>query len=217
MDLVNLQHELDVLKDAGIDEFHFDVADGNFAQGFALGTDLIKAIKNATTLPCTAHLMLQDPQRHIQPFIDAHCDTIYLHIETPKNLHSTLTQIRENGLAPGIAINPTTPLTKVDYILPLVDRLLLTSTAQNDSILPTALERTRILYENITYNEYRIEIEIEGNFDIETATKFAHAGAQIFILRKMHLANKQESNIERNITHFKTQIQRKNNNLQQTP
>lgn len=207
MDLLNLQHEINALEEAGIDEFHFDIADGKFAQGFALGTDLIKDIKQATTLPCSAHLILQDPQRHIKPFIKARYDTIYLHIETKNHLHLTLTQIRESGLAPGIAINPTTPLTKVDYILPLVDRVLLTSTAQNDSILPTTLERTRILHENITYNEYKTRIEIEGNFDIETATKFAAFGAQIFILRKMHLHNEENANIERNLAHFKAQIE----------
>jgi len=213
LDLVNLQHEINALEAAGIDEIHFDVADGDFVPGFALGTDLIKAVKGATKLPCSAHLLVRDPQRHLQPFIDARCDTIYVHIETRHHLHRTLTQIRENGLAPGIAINPTTALTKVDYLLPLVDRVLLASTALDESILPTALERTRILHENIRYNEYRIQIEIEGNFDIETAAKFAAFGAEIFVLQKMHLATELNVHSAKNIAHFQTQTELKKNIL----
>jgi ribulose-phosphate 3-epimerase len=196
---------LDSLVAANFDEVHCDVADGHFTQGFGLGTDLLRALKESTSLPCAAHLMSKRPQDHLQSLLDTNCDTIYLHIESQPNLHQCLTQIREHGATPGIAINPTTPLTKVDYILPLVDRVLLTSGRNENLLLPAALERAKILGENIRYNEYRIQIDIEGDFDLETAEKFATFGAQLFVLRKMHLDADGSSDYNKNIDHFRTQ------------
>jgi ribulose-phosphate 3-epimerase len=210
LDLLNLQHELDALVAADVDELHCDIADGHFSPGFGLGTDLLNALKGNTKLPCAAHLMTKRPQDYLPTLLQSACDTIYLHVESQPHLHQCLTQIREYGATPGIAINPTTPLTKVDYILPLVDRVLLTSGRDENLLLPAALERAKILGENIRYNEYRIQIDAEGDFDLETAAKFAAFGTELFVLRKMHLNADGSYDYRKNIDHFRTQATPKN-------
>ena len=100
LDLVNLQHEINALEAAGIDEIHFDVADGDFVPGFALGTDLIKAVKGATKLPCSAHLLVRDPQRHLQQATGATSSS-----RTPASmLRSTATETTSPGQSSSTAL-----------------------------------------------------------------------------------------------------------------
>jgi len=183
--LGRLAAEFQALDEAGVDELHFDIMDGVFVPNYTLGPDFVRMARATCPLPCAAHLMVVRPERYIPQFIEAGCDTITVHLEGNPHVHRLLTQIKEWGASPGIAINPATPLTKLDYLLPCVDRVTMMTVDPGfagQTILPVSFERVRILRENIVYHEYPIRIEVDGNINVENAAKLARFGAEIFVL-----------------------------------
>lgn len=183
--LGHLEEEFHALEAAGLEELHFDITDGEFAPNFTLGADFIKLAKSCVRTHCNVHLMTLKPERHIQRFVDAGADSISVHVEACTHPHRVLSQIRDAGASPGIAINPATPLTKLDYLLPLADRVLLMAVdpgCTGQKIVKSCAERCKILHDIIVYNEYSTRIEVEGNINVSNAAKLAHAGAEIFVL-----------------------------------
>jgi ribulose-phosphate 3-epimerase len=183
--LKRLEDDLRALAESGADELHFDIMDGSFVPNFTLGFDFIRAAKACCDLPCSAHLMVTHPEEYIARFAAAGCDVITVHSETCPHAHRTLNQIRDAGASPGIAINPATPLTKIDYLLPESDRVLVMSVDPGyagQKIIPSAFERVDILARNIRYHEYRTKIEVDGNIDVHNCARLANAGAEIFVL-----------------------------------
>ena len=185
MNLVRLKEDLDAVADAGCDELHVDVMDGKFVSDFSLGFEMVTALKEHSTLPCEVHLQVEAPERYIERFARAGCAAITVHAEACVHTHRVLTQIREAGVSPGIAINPGTPLTKLDYLLPQVDRVLVLARDPGDldrALEPTAFERVKILRENIVYREQRIRIYVEGGIDAKSAAIFEQHGADTIVL-----------------------------------
>ena len=120
--LAHLESDFKALEEAGCEELHFDVMDGAFAPSFTLGFDFIKAARRCCSLPCSAHLMIAKPEEYIGRFVDAGCETVTVHVEACRHVLRALASIRELGASPGIAINPGTSLTALDYLLDDVDR-----------------------------------------------------------------------------------------------
>ena len=184
-DLGHLEKDLQALERAGADELHFDIMDGIFVPNFTLGFDLIKAAKACTGLPCNGHLMISRPERYIERFVEAGCDSITVHIETTKHPHRLIEQIRDTGASPGIALNPATPLSKLQYLLPMVDRVLVMSVDPGyagQRLIDNAFDRVRILNENITHYKYNARIEVDGNISVENCARFVRFGGRIFVL-----------------------------------
>lgn len=183
--LARLEDDLKILEEAGCDELHFDIMDGLFVPNFTLGVDFIKAAKGVCSLPCHAHLMIMKPESYIERFVDAGCDIVSVHVETCPHAHRTLEQIRAAGASPAIAINPATPLTKLDFLLDYVDRIMVMTVDPGyagQRIIPGAFERVKILKENVDYRERRIEIEVDGNIDVHNAAILANMGASVFVM-----------------------------------
>jgi ribulose-phosphate 3-epimerase len=180
-----LEDEFKALEAAGVDELHFDISDGQFAQGFTFGCEIIRTARRCCGLPCSAHLMIAQPERHVEAFVAAGCQNVTIHVEACIHSNRLLNLIRAAGAAPGIAINPATPLVKLEYLLPLVDRVLVLGGDPGDGknpLLASTFERVRILKENIKYQKYPAKIEVEGQVDVKAAAKLAHFGADIFVL-----------------------------------
>ncbi|MDX9973679.1 MAG: ribulose-phosphate 3-epimerase [FCB group bacterium] len=184
-DLGRLEAELKALETSGCDELHFDIMDGQFVPNYTLGFDFIKMARRVCGLPCAAHLMIAQPERYLERFVHAGCSTLTVHVEAGGLIQRTLTQIRTLGASPGIAINPATPLTKLDYLLDYVDRVLVMTVDPGYSgqpIIPSAFERVRILSENIRDRKLPVRIEVDGNINLQNAALLANMGAEILDL-----------------------------------
>ena len=183
--LGRLEEDFKAIEAAGCEELHFDIMDGVFVPNITLGSDFIKMAKACCNLPCSAHLMIVRPERYIERFAEAGCDVISVHEEACFHPHRVLTRIRDLGASPGIALNPATPLTKTDYVLGLADRVMLMTVDPGyagQRMIPGAVERVRILRENIAYRELEVKIEVDGNINAENAALLSQAGAEIFVL-----------------------------------
>jgi ribulose-phosphate 3-epimerase len=185
IDPLNLATCIRNLETQGADELHFDVADGRFISQFGFSTDMIAAAKAVTALPCHAHLRIEQPERMLDSVLDTGVDIVTLHVETSDHIHRALSVIRDAGRKVGLALAPATPLTKLSYCLPQIDRLvvLATESASTTSPMPRgAFERIRILSENIRYNEYAVEIDAEGPHSAEDGARCVRFGAKRLVL-----------------------------------
>ncbi|HOF40567.1 MAG TPA: ribulose-phosphate 3-epimerase [Candidatus Hydrogenedentes bacterium] len=180
--LLRLEGELAALEAAGCDELHFDVMDGQFVPNITLGFDFIKAVRSYTSLPCSAHLMIERPERYIERFVEAGCHSVTVHVEACTHAHRVLNQIKAAGATSGIAINPATALTKLDYLLDSADRVLVMAVDPGftgQTILKGTFDRVRILHENLRYRKLDVRIEVDGNITVRNAAILANLGASI--------------------------------------
>jgi ribulose-phosphate 3-epimerase len=184
-DPLRLERDLAELAEAGVEEFHFDIMDGSFVPNLTLGFDVIKAVKGRFGIHCNAHLMIERPERYITRFVEAGADSVTVHVEASAHCNRLLNQIRELGASPGIALNPATPLTRLEYLLPLVDRVCIMTVNPGyagQKLISSSFDRVRILRENIRYHKYGAQIEVDGNISAENAGRLAAVGAEIFVL-----------------------------------
>lgn len=184
-DLGRLQEEFQALEAAGCYELHFDIMDGHFVPNLTFGPDFVRLAKRCCGLPCDVHLMITNAGRYIARFIDAGADSISVHIETCTHVHRTLRAIREGGASPGVAICPATPLTKLEYSLPFIDRVMMMTVDPGYAgqvIIPSAFERVKIVRENLNYHEIDACIQVDGNINATNAARLFAYGANVFVL-----------------------------------
>lgn len=210
-DLANLERDLRTLEVAGTDELHFDIMDGNFVPNYTLGFDIIKAARRVCSLPCHAHLMIERPERYITRFVEAGCAAVTVHVEACIHAHRTLSQIRDAGASPGIAINPATSLTKLEYLLPLVDRVLVMTVDPGyagQTILAGSFERVKILRQNVDYKRLNAKIEVDGNISVENAARLVVMGADILVLGTASIFTGPNADLAASLPQFREAVKR---------
>lgn len=178
-DPLNLAAAIQGLEAQGASELHFDMADGRFVPRFGFTPAHIAAAKAVTSLPCHAHLLIREPERCLPDVLASGADVVTLHVETCTHIHRALSLIRDSGKQAGVAVLPATSLTKINYLLPVIDRLLLLCTdpmAKAAGLPRAAFERIRLLHENIRYHEYAVSIEVEGALPVEDAARCVRFG-----------------------------------------
>jgi len=183
--LGRLEEDLQALERAGCHELHFDVMDGNFVPNITLGFDFIRSAKRCCSVPCAAHLMIVHPERYIERFVEAGCSTITVHEETCPHANRTLSQIRATGASPGIALNPATPLSKIEYLLDDADRVMLMTVDPGyagQKILPNAFGKVEQLKQILVSRRLKTAIEVDGNINVENARRLVDCGADILVL-----------------------------------
>lgn len=180
-DFGNLQREVSLLEAAEARVLHLDVMDGHFVPNLSYGAMVIKSLRPLTALPFDAHLMIAEPARYLDEYLDAGCDCVTIHAECEGNANDTLRRIRSGGAAAGIALNPRTPLSAIEDALPECDLVLVMSVEPGfggQQFMPEVLDKLRDLRERVGSETL---ISIDGGIGPSTIGAAADAGADIFV------------------------------------
>jgi ribulose-phosphate 3-epimerase len=184
-DFGRLAEEVGAAEAAGADWIHVDVMDGRFVPNITIGPLIAKAVRRACTLPVDVHLMIENPERYLKAFLDAGADRITVHQETCPHLHRTLQEIRELGAAPGVALNPSTPVESLREVVSSADMILIMTVNPGfggQKYIPEStqkVERVRALLEEKGRPE--VLIQVDGGVDEKTAPRVAGAGADVLV------------------------------------
>ena len=183
-DFTRLGEEIKAVEAAGADWIHIDVMDGHFVPNITIGPLVVKAAKRVTDLPLDVHLMIEKPERYIQAFADAGSDLISVQVETCAHLNRTIQMIKETGVKAGVVLNPSTPLSTLDWELENVYHVMLMSVNPGfggQNFIPSCLDKIRNLKKRIDEQKLETLIEIDGGVNDDTIGDISAAGADIFV------------------------------------
>lgn len=187
-DLTRLGEQVKEAIQAGADIIHLDIMDGHFVPNLTFGPVMIAALHPITTaagIPLEAHLMVEQPGNLIPAFAEAGADLLTVHVETCPHLHRTIQQIRDLGLKAGVTLNPATPLSSLEEILPFVDLVLIMSVNPGfggQVYIPGSTDRiARLKRMLISRGLEQVEVEVDGGISVENAREIVAAGATILV------------------------------------
>jgi ribulose-phosphate 3-epimerase len=180
-DLTRLGEQVGEAAAAGADRIQVDVMDGHFVPNLTFGPAAVAAVKTAAPgLPVEAHLMVSNPEQHLEAFAKAGADYIQVHVEATTSLFRTVNRIRELGARPGVAISPATPVELLVDVLPYVDQVNV-MTVEPGFGGQAFIERSPDKIRRLRDLSAAVEIEVDGGIDAETAPKVAAAGATCLV------------------------------------
>lgn len=183
-DFTRLGQHMKEAEDAGVDRFHVDVMDGRFVPNITFGPLMAQAARRATKLPLEAHLMIVEPERYIADFAKAGVDNIQVHEETCPHLHRTIQMIHGLGKKATVVLNPATPLSAIEEILPDVDQVLLMTVNPGfggQKFIPGVLSKITRLRQMIDEQELDCAVEVDGGIDPVTAGSVVTNGATVLV------------------------------------
>jgi len=183
-DFGRLAEAVDALEGSGTERLHVDVMDGVFVPNFTFGTDTVRALRKLTELPLELHLMIIEPERHLETFAEAGADGITVHYEVSPHLHRTLDRIRKLECRAGAAINPSTPASCLDDILEMCDLALVMTINPGfggQRLIPRTLSKVARVRAEIDRQGLATEVEVDGGVDAGNARACADAGANVLV------------------------------------
>lgn len=183
-DFSRLGEEIAAVEKGGADVIHVDVMDGHFVPNITIGPLVVKAVRKVTSLPLDVHLMITDADRYIDDFANAGADWITVHVEACTHLHRTIHRIKELDKRAGAVLNPATPLTSLEQILPDLDLIMLMSVNPGfggQSFVESSVNKIQTLREMLDNVGSRAGIEVDGGVSPSTIARVADAGANIFV------------------------------------
>lgn len=184
-DLSQLGDQVRQAVDAGADWIHVDVMDGSFVPNITFGPDIVKTVRKVSDLPIDVHLMIVNPERHLQAFADAGADHITVHFETCPHIQRTLQTLREMGVSPGLVINPGTPVTFLRELTLDFDLILLMTVNPGfggQSFLETMEDKIRRTKALLDATGSDAIIQVDGGISSETIRTCYEAGATNFVV-----------------------------------
>ncbi len=179
-----LERDIRALERAGVDYLHIDVMDGRFVPNFALNADLMNTVKEMTTLPMGVHFMIENPGRYFATFAQVGSQMITIHQEATTHLQRTLGMIRELGMRAGVALNPATPLSALDYVLNDLDIVLIMTVNPGfagQPLVPVTLNKITDLRRMLDRQGLDIDIQVDGNVSFENIPAMVEAGATMLV------------------------------------
>lgn len=172
------------LEAAGVDRLHFDVMDGHYVPNLTYGPLVWKALRQLTDLPFDAHLMVSNPDESLSRYLETGVDWLSVHVEAARHLHRVIHAIRESGAAPGVALNPATPLDGIQEILPDLHSVTIMSVNPGfagQSYIPAMTQKIRRLRELIDVAGLSVRIVVDGGMSPRTAPLAVAAGAEVLV------------------------------------
>lgn len=183
-DFTHLGEQVLTAAAAGADLIHVDVMDGHFVPNLTVGPLVVAALRPLTTLPLDVHLMIERPERYLEVFAQAGADCLTVHPEAGPHLHRTLQQIHALGVKAGVALNPATPETALQYVLPLVDLVLVMTVNPGfggQAFLPEVLPKVRAVRALLDAAGSPAWLEVDGGIGPQTAPLVVAAGADTLV------------------------------------
>jgi ribulose-phosphate 3-epimerase len=195
-----LSDEIKSLEKAGADLIHVDVMDGHFVPNITMGPPIIKMIRKCTKLPFDVHLMISPVEKYIKAFADAGSDIITIHPEATDNLKRAVGTIKSLGKKAGISLNPKTPISALIDVINDIDLILVMSVNPGfagQSFMGEVLPKVTELRKMINDKKLKIDIEIDGGINFETAPLAVKAGANILVSGTTIFSGSLKDNIQK--------------------
>jgi ribulose-phosphate 3-epimerase len=169
---------------AAADMIHFDVMDGHFVPNITIGPPVLKSLARVSTLPIDVHLMIEQPDRFVEAFVEAGAASITVHAEAVVHLHRVVHFIKSLGVKAGVALNPATPVTALDEIAGDVDYVLVMTVNPGfggQTFIPRSESKVRAVRALLRREGNPAPIEVDGGIDVHTAPRIVAAGADILV------------------------------------
>ena len=183
-DFGRLADEVRAIEAGGADLVHVDVMDGRFVPNITIGPLVVEALRKVTKLPIDVHLMIVEPERHVEAFAKAGADLVSVHAEVSPHLHRTLQAIRAAGARPAVALNPSTPLSAIEYVIGECEMILVMTVNPGfggQRFIDACTEKVRQLRALADARNPALEIEVDGGVKPGVAATVAAAGANVLV------------------------------------
>jgi len=184
-DLLNIEKDIHILEKSGVDYLHIDIMDGEFVPNFCLNMDIMKSLKGMTTIPMECHMMVKDPERYISRIAESGADCLSIHYESTPHVQGALSLIHQAGMKAGVALNPSTPTSVLEYILDdldVVTIMMVNPGFAGQKLIPAMLKKLRDTRSFLDANsKENMDIIVDGNVSIENIPKMVEAGATVLV------------------------------------
>jgi ribulose-phosphate 3-epimerase len=183
-DFAHLARDIAAAERGGADLIHVDVMDGHFVPNITIGPVVVKAIKRVATVPLDVHLMIEDPDRYLDAFVDAGASLISVHVEALPHLHRTIQAIKKRGVSAGVVLNPSTPIVTLENVAGDLDHVLVMSVNPGfggQTFIPRSVDKIRAVRSLLRAAGSNAPIEVDGGVDLSTAADVVAAGADVLV------------------------------------